>query len=401
MEAFLWYQEAVMERHPRILYYLPDDNQHSLRRNLALIKQVNNVLPNARQLVVTEPLGEQVHDLADGVDVIFLAASTQKLAAGLSIKQIQAYRERQLLDIIFKFQPHLFLVDRIASGLRGELVPSLRFLKAWSPQTKIVYGMPDIGSTPHRIEADWKQNGVNRLLDDLYDRIFFYGQRDIFDPIMTYKMPVSTAVKVVECGYLYDGDGRTDLLRGQRTLSVQKDDGKYGILIIIDSDDTLDSLGSQWVQTVPQQINGLPVQLTILLDRQIAQPKMQAFLSQLGQFSSGVVDFFDSASCHQYVNSADLVICHASYNAVCNVIARNKQALFLMGPGTLPEYVARAQMLAKAGLAEVCDVSEVREKWLTNALANYGRYYTAMPSVKSLQTSGVHRATQAIASMLQ
>ncbi|MCA9927098.1 MAG: hypothetical protein KC419_01420 [Anaerolineales bacterium] len=386
-----------MERYPRILYYLPDNNQHSLHRYLALTKQLHRELPHAQQLVVSETLGETGLELLPGVDMILLSPRPQKMIPGIPMKQIQAHREQQILDIIFKFQPHLFLVDRLVTGLHGELAPSLRFLKVWSPQTKIVYGMPDIESSPHMMKSSWQKKGIYRLLDEIYDRILLFGQRDIFDPIMAYKMPVSTAVKVVECGYLHHMNYGSDIHEiGTR---LQKSAAHYAILIIIDAVETIDNLSENMIQELPQSANGMPVHLTVLIaSGTISQSKIDTFLSDLAHFPVEVVHF-DASFCHRLVDSADLVLCHASYGSVCNVVARNKPTLFLIGPQTSPDCVMRAHMLSQAGLADICDLSS-SANW-ENCLRSVLNRRNASPKAGlMLQVNGVYRASQTITSML-
>ena len=191
---------------PRILFYLPDENGHSAQRYLAIAHQLIQDLPNVRLKILTKILPKITSPI--GIEVANISSAELSTSRnGSAPKRNQQTREECILETVFQFQPHLVLVDRIAGGINDEFLPALRLLKAWSPQTKIVYGMPDGEGSPQSIQLSWQLNGFYQLLDQFYDRILFYGQRKLFDPIIAYQMPVSTAVKVVECGQLtaYNG----------------------------------------------------------------------------------------------------------------------------------------------------------------------------------------------------
>ncbi len=378
---------------PRILFYLPDDNRHSLQRYLAIAHQLVQDLPNVQLKLITKALPDAV--LPAGVDVLVIpGASGNSPTRGMAAsKKSQQKREEYILDAIFQFQPHLLLVDRVASGLNGEILPALHFLKAWSPQTKIVYGMPDVEASPQTMQVSWQVNGIYHLLDQFYDRILFYGQRDLFDPIMAYHMPVSTAVKVVECGYLnYSNNCSLPMVLPQPMGE------KFSILVVVDSEEAIDNCTQIFNHKRLKVKSQLPVHLSLLIDSKLTIQQIRDFLTSIENWSIDVVNF-DLSLCHQYVDSADLVVCNASYASVCNVIARNKQTLYLIGPQTPPDHVMRAHALLRAGLVQIHDVSGESEISLKRSLKHPVKTATPPPSTM-LHLNGVRLASKAIASMI-
>lgn len=382
-----------MFHEPRILFYVPDNNVRNLQRYLAIANRLRHDLPTVQQTLITENLLEDTTQLPPGVKVISLPTRVRTLHEGKkSLQAIKREREVLIQRVIFQFQPHLVLVDRIASGLNGEMVPILRFLKVWSPNTKIVYGMPDMEASPQSVEVSWQINGIYRLLDEVYDRILFYGQRDLFDPILAYRIPVSTAVKVVECGYLdYLGN-----VAPVAPLPKKQDNDVYSILIVIDSEETINNLEEMLVHGIPYQVNRIPVHLSVFFDTKITIQKIRDMLTALEEWPIDTVEL-SLASCRQHIDTADLVICNASYSAVCSIVARHKQTLFLISKQSPPDYLMRAQILSRAGLAYLCDLSYDMPDCLNWKLSQ--SHHTPLGST-SLHVNGVNLASQTIASML-
>lgn len=382
-----------MTYQPRILFYLPDDNHHSLQRYLAIAHQLVQDLPNVKQKLITKALPEA--SLPMGVDVSVIPKSAEGYATSgkTASKKAQRKREEHILDAIYQFQPHLLLVDRVASGLNGEILPALHFLKAWSPHTKIVYGMQDVEASPQSIQVSWQLNGIYQLLDKFYDRILFYGQRDLFDPIMAYHMPVSTAVKVVECGYLNYLNNCSIPLATTQLIS-----DKFSILIVVDSDEAIDNCTQFFSRNNLIENAQLPIHLSLLIDSKLTIQQIRDFLTSLEHWSIDNVNF-DLSLCHQFIDLADLVVCNASYASVCNVIARNKQTLYLIGPQTPPDYMMRARALFRAGLAQIHDLS-IESELKLNRNINIPHKTTTPPPSATLHLNGVRLASKAIASMI-
>ncbi|KJS01470.1 MAG: hypothetical protein VR65_08595 [Desulfobulbaceae bacterium BRH_c16a] len=65
------------------------------------------------------------------------------------------------------FRPHFFIVDKEPLGLKREVLRTLEWLREFSPSTVTILGLRDI-------------------LDELYDEIWIYGNRNIYDPIEPY-----------------------------------------------------------------------------------------------------------------------------------------------------------------------------------------------------------------------
>ncbi len=154
-------------QHPRILLYSHDTyGLGHLRRTLAIAGQLARDLPNANQLLLTGSMVAGAFGLPPNLDLIKLPALSKRSsgeykprALRLSSPQTIAWREQMILQAAQAFKPDLVLVDKTAPGVQGELLPTLRHLKTWKPETHLVLGMRDIEDDPDTTKTPGGNSG--------------------------------------------------------------------------------------------------------------------------------------------------------------------------------------------------------------------------------------------------
>ena len=180
----------------RILLYSHDTyGLGHLRRSMSVAHQIAQDIPGSHQLLLTGSMVAGAFALPPRLDMVKLPALSKRSsgqyksrALPLTLKQTLAWREQIILQAVINFRPHLVLVDKVAAGVHGELLPALRHLRTWSTDTKIVLGMRDIEDSPEVTQQEWAERDTHTLLNDVYHRILFYGQREVFDPVSAYDM---------------------------------------------------------------------------------------------------------------------------------------------------------------------------------------------------------------------
>lgn len=99
----------------------------------------------------------------------------------IKVEQAMALGIRQ--DIILAmarcFQPSLFLVDKTPLGLKREVVPTLRWLRENSPETRVDLGLHDIMDSAESTVREWRKKDIYGALENLYSEVWVYGNRDI------------------------------------------------------------------------------------------------------------------------------------------------------------------------------------------------------------------------------
>ncbi len=86
--------------------------------------------------------------------------------------------------------------------MNGELLPVFDELARSSPRTKVVLGLRDILDDPGRVRSTWQADGVYDTLEDVYDRVLVYGDRELFDIGEAYQIPEPVASRLEYCGYV-------------------------------------------------------------------------------------------------------------------------------------------------------------------------------------------------------
>ena len=157
-----------MSAKPRILLYSHDTyGLGHLRRSLTIANQLAVDVKKSHQLLITGSMVAGAFALPPRLDLVKLPALSKRSNGAytartlpLTLRNTIAWREQMILQAAINFNPDIFLVDKSPSGVHGELLPAFRYLKTWSPHTRIVLGMRDIEDSPEKTRAEWAAAGV-------------------------------------------------------------------------------------------------------------------------------------------------------------------------------------------------------------------------------------------------
>jgi predicted glycosyltransferase len=243
-------------------------------------------------------------------------------------------------------QPDVFVVDNVPAGLRGEILPTLRYLKGSSPGTRLVLGLRDIIDDPAHVRRAWMRDGAYRLLDDVYDLIIVYGDQDVYDVVREYGFSERAAAKTRFVGYLEreladDATLPSGAARSQPLVLVTAGGGGdgYGLFRA-----ALDS-----VRAVPaaDQFDWLLVGGPLLPadDRKNLAAKSAASASV--RFLPSTPDLLG------FVAAADVVVSMGGYNSLCEILSFARPALIVPRVAPRREQLIRASILSERGLVRM------------------------------------------------
>ena len=194
----------------RVLLYSHDTyGLGHLRRNLVLGRQLlGGVRPPRVLLASGSPVIDQV-SRPPGLTCVQLPPVVKSgddeyrsIDPSLSISLVRRARSAVLSDIVARWKPDVLLVDHAPQGMNGELLPVFDELARCSPRTKVVLGLRDILDEPDRVRASWQADGVYDTLEEAYDQILVYGDREMFDIGEAYQIPEPVASRLEYCGYV-------------------------------------------------------------------------------------------------------------------------------------------------------------------------------------------------------
>lgn len=349
----------MSRKKPRILLYSHDTfGLGHLRRTLAISHQLAADLPRAHQLLLTGSMVAGAFALPKQLDLIKLPALSKRSsgqyvarALPLTLGDTLRWRERVLLDALNTFRPDVVLVDKAPAGVQGELLPLLRHVKTWMPDTRLVLGMRDIEDDPATTAREWAEWDVPRLQDEVYDRILYYGDRAVFDPVDAYAMSPSASAKLVACGYL--GRSRAEIDRPTAHVRRELGLGEQPLVVV-----TVGGGGDGFaiLRTVAESIaawpGGAPFHALLVTGPLMASGKRELVRqAQAASERMTVLEF--TPRLFTYMAAADLVIGMAGYNTAVETLSLGKRTLFI--PRTQPrqEQLIRAERLAARGWARL------------------------------------------------
>ena len=347
---------------PRILLYSHDGTGLGhLRIVLGLATDLAARRPDASLLILTGSMQIDSFELPTNVDYVKLPAMPKRhLYADLPVPGAEGTLHKQAIFIrsavaratIEAFRPHLIVVDHAPAGLFRELVDSLQSLHqnlSQAPERpRIVLLMRDITFGPDQTKLIWQKEGVRDLLEQIYDRILVYGDRDIFDPILEYRLSPVIAHKTTFCGYLTPPAPTRPAAAVRAGLGV----GDLPLVAVsvgggADGAPLLRAYLSGLRRSSPPAVASFVVTGPLLPeeDRHDVE-RLAAGLPQLTlvPFTADWIDI---------VHAADAVVCMGGYNAMTEAVHARQRAIVvprLPGP---EEQVIRADRFARRGLVTV------------------------------------------------
>lgn len=90
---------------------------------------------------------------------------------------MQEMRQEIICSATMRFHPDIFLVDHMPHGTMGELLPTLKALKAAGSKTKVVLGLHEIFWTRRRSSKSAGMSKAPMLPSRILDLVLIYGIR--------------------------------------------------------------------------------------------------------------------------------------------------------------------------------------------------------------------------------
>ncbi|MEO1293297.1 MAG: glycosyltransferase [Pseudomonadota bacterium] len=340
----------VGEPGPRILLYSHDTfGLGHLRRSRAIAIALAEAFERASILIVTGSPIVGRFDFPAGVDFVRVPGVV-KLPSGdyathnlsIDIAETTRLREQIIRSTAEAFRPDLIIVDKEASGFRGELLETLSWAKAHG--TRIVLGVRDVLDDPEVLAQEWDRKGAVETIERFYDELWVYGLREMCDPLAS--VPLSSRMRARErfTGYL-----RREAPDWPEA-AVATDRDPY-VLITAGGGGDGDWL-MDWALRAYETDPALDTHAVMVFGPFMAAEKRWEFEQRAAKFPSIEVMAFDSRL-ELLMMGALGVVAMGGYNTFCEILSFDKPAV--IAPRTTPrlEQHIRAREAAKLGLTRM------------------------------------------------
>ena len=319
-----------------------------LARTLTLAGYLRNRWPATSQLIVTgSPLAHHFR-LPEDADYVKLP-SVVKVAADhyearslqLGLDEVRALRSEILLGIARTFAPDALIVDNVPTGLQGELVPALLHLKEASPRTRLVLGLRDVVDDAPRVRRAWTRDGVYELLEDVYDLVLVYGDREVYDAVAEYGLGPRAAAKTRYVGYLRRESSTSSVSRARADLRVRSDR-----LVLVMAGGGGD--GYNLLRTALDALRLRPEAARfdwMLVGGPLMPAAHRHSLEQLAAGTLGARFRRFVPDLAAYVAAADAVVSMGGYNSICEILTADRPSVVVPRVDPRTEQLIRAEAL--------------------------------------------------------
>ncbi|SFD55469.1 Predicted glycosyl transferase [Sulfitobacter brevis] len=334
----------------RIMFYSHDTfGLGHLRRSRALATALTGGDDQASAIILTGSPVAGRFTFPERVDHIRLPGVTKlydgsyvSQTLGLDIDDTTSLRAGLIQTAIEQYEPDLLIVDKEPTGFRGELLPTLEWLRLRG-KTRTVLGLRDVLDEPAVLAAEWARKGAVQATENLYDDIWVYGARDVYDP--TEGLPLSDDVRsrMHYTGYLRrEVTDASDAPQGPYILVTPGGggDGAAMVSLVLDAYEQDPDLSPRAVLIYGPFLSG---EVRDVFDARVA--KLGGRVTAVG-FESRIEALYAGA---------EGVVCMGGYNTFCEVLSFDKRALIV--PRTVPrlEQWIRASRAEQLGLVRMLD----------------------------------------------
>jgi predicted glycosyltransferase len=269
--------------------------------------------------------------------------SYQPHSPGLSIEDLMAIRSAIILDTARLFEPDIFLVDKEPLGLRGEVEPTLRFLK--DQGRVLVLGLRDVMDEPVRFAEEWDRKRAIPALEHFYDHIWIYGIPDICDPLEGIEVPDTVRNKSRFTGYLRRGRTPSGFTPPPHEIEepfflVTTGGGADGAMLV------------DWVLRAYEFDPSLDMPLKIVLGPFMGTPQQTGFMERAERLKNVEAITFE-ANMEALMQRAQAVVAMGGYNTFCEILSFDKRALILPRTSPRAEQYIRSARAAELGLVSM------------------------------------------------
>lgn len=366
----------------RVIFYSHDTfGLGHLRRSRALATALTQGDPAASAIILTGSPVAGRFTFPERVDHIRLPGVTKlpdgtyiSQTLGLDIDDTTSLRAGLIQSAIERYEPDLLVVDKEPTGFRGELLPTLEFLRLRG-RTRTVLGLRDVLDAPDTLAAEWDRKGALAATENLYDEIWVYGMHDVYDPTEGLALSAEAHDRMHWTGYLRREVTDASETPEQPYILITPGGGGDGaamVSLVLAAYEQDPDLGPKAVLVYGPFLSG---EVRDGFDARVA--KLGGRVTAMG---------FDSKIEALFANAAG-VVCMGGYNTFCEVLSFDRPAVIL--PRTRPrlEQWIRASRAEELGLVRMLD--ETRDGLTTQSMIKAIRMLPSQPKPSEAGTDGL------------
>ncbi len=374
----------------KILMYSHDSyGLGHLRRTLALAEAFVERDPATNVLILTGSTVSGAYRMSRGIDLLKLPSAV-KVGGGMyeadrmsvSFEALKDLRTGLIRAAAECFDPDVFIVDKAPLGMKGEVVPTLEFLKENRPDTLTVLGLRDVMDDPYLVRKSWEEKDVHTVIEELYDLVLVYGPREVYDPLPEYGLSSETLSRTRYVGYI----GKSEDCEPASDLPFEPG---YALVTV--------GGGGDGFELARTYLEGLriwePSFDSIIVTGPLMADEDKAALEHLAKgLRVRILEFRTDMAA--LVQGAGAVVSMGGYNTTTELLAARKPAVIVPRVEPRVEQLIRARRLSALGLIDMIHPDDLAPDTLRGKVEELIKV-GAMPRVRvRVDLSGASRAVE-------
>ncbi len=333
----------------RILLYSHDTfGLGHIRRCRTLANAITAADENASALILTGSPVAGRFTFPERVDHVRLPGVTKMTdgsymseTLGMEIDETTTLRSGLIKATIQHFDPDLVIVDKEPTGFRGELLPSLEWLKSHRPETQIVLGLRDVLDDPTVLAKEWDRKDALEATEKYYNEIWVYGLKSIYDPTEGLALSDEAKSRIHYTGYLRRENVEDTTIQSDPYILVTPGGGGDGAAMV-------DHVLSAY-ETDPS----LKPSAVLVYGPFLTGDTRAAFEKRVEKLKGRVTSVGFDSRMESLMSNALGVVAMGGYNTFCEILSFNKPAIII--PRTVPrlEQYIRASRSEELGLTRM------------------------------------------------
>lgn len=322
-----------------------------LRRSRALATALTKGDSDASAIILTGSPVAGRFTFPERVDHIRLPGVTKlpdgsyiSQTLGLTIDDTTSLRAGLIQSAIERYEPHLLIVDKEPTGFRGELLPTLEWMRMRG-RTRTVLGLRDVLDEPQVLAAEWARKGAVAAAENLYDEIWVYGVRDVYDPTEGLPLSEETRERMHWTGYL------------RREVTDASDTPETPYILITPGGGGDGEAMVSLVLSAYEQDPTLKPDAVLIYGPFLSGEIRDSFDARVAKLNGRVTALGFDSRIEALFAGADGVVCMGGYNTFCEVLSFDKPAVIV--PRTKP----RLEQWLRASRAEQLKLVTMLDEW--------------------------------------
>ena len=272
------------------------------------------------------------------------------LGLHIDLEQTLSMRKSIIYHTAKTFDPDIFLVDKEPTGLKGEVVDTLKMLRERGAVN--VLGLRDVMDDAAALKVEWDRKQVRPVLESLYHDIWVYGLREMGNPIDSLGLPSAVDDKITYTGYLRrevpsDRNWVAPVNLQEPFILVTAGGGGDGVEMV------------DWVISAFETVGGIEHRAVIVTGPFMPAANQQQFHERCEKLDRVEILTFDS-HIELLMEQAIGIVAMGGYNTFCEILSLDIRALIV--PRSVPrqEQLIRASRAVLLGLVNMIDPSGER-----------------------------------------